>query len=117
MRPDARNTACSPALDVPARRNVRLRPRASGIWLATVRIQISSYNDCSSRLSSPRTCSGVRNRAPAGRMASWASWAFFTLLAYVRGAGGRYAWPNRSTIWARAASTACSESFTESVRM
>ena len=34
--------ACSLALDVPASRSVTLRPRASGIWLATVRIQISS---------------------------------------------------------------------------
>ena len=27
------------------------------------------------------TSEGGRNESPAGRMASWASWAFFTLLA------------------------------------
>jgi hypothetical protein len=53
-------------------------PAASFIWEATVRFQISSYR----RSSSPDSpaWAGVRKRSPAGRMASCASWAFFTLL-------------------------------------
>ena len=50
---------------------------ASAIWEAMVRIQISSYR----RNSSPRSpvWAGVRKFSPAGRIASCASWAFFTL--------------------------------------
>ena len=56
---------------------VTCSPSASRIWEAMVRIQISSY----SRNSSPRrpVWAGVWNLSPAGRMASCASWAFFTL--------------------------------------
>ena len=53
-------------------------PVASFICEATVRFQISSYSRNSSPLSP--VCAGVRNRSPAGRIASCASWAFFTLL-------------------------------------
>ena len=44
-------------------------------------------------LTSRATSSGERKRSPAGRMASWASCAFFTFLAYWRGASGRYCSP------------------------
>ena len=39
------------------------------------------------------TSSGWRNCAPAGRIASWASCAFFTLRRYERGESGRYCSP------------------------
>ena len=76
--PDAENSAVSPALESPVTRIVTEWPVASFIWQATVRFQISSY----SRKSSPRrpVSAGVRKLSPAGRTASCASWAFFTLL-------------------------------------
>ncbi|CFE41281.1 Uncharacterised protein [Mycobacterium tuberculosis] len=43
--------------------------------------------------SSRRTASGVANVSPAGRIASCASWAFFTLRVYWRGAGATYSSP------------------------
>ena len=64
-----------------ASRTVALVPVASAIWLATVRCQISSYSRNSSPLSWPAIWPGVRKVSPAGRMASWASWAFLTLRA------------------------------------
>jgi hypothetical protein len=54
-------------------------PTASVICDATVRRQISSYSRNSSPLSSLATSPGARNESPAGRMASCASCAFFTL--------------------------------------
>ena len=59
----------------------------------------------------------MRMRSPAGRIASCASCAFFTLLRYSRGWSGRYASPYMLRIWLRAALTACAESEVESVRM
>ncbi len=80
--PEAPNSARSPADDRPATFTDTDSPVASFICEATVRFQIRSY----SRSSSPRrparwASGGVRNRSPAGRIASCASWAFFTLLA------------------------------------
>ncbi len=76
--PDAANSASSLADEVPVIRTLTDSPVASFIWEATVRFQISSY----SRNSSPDSLvwAGVWNRSPAGRIASCASWAFFTLL-------------------------------------
>ena len=76
--PVAVNSASSPSEDIPVTRTLTDSPVASFICEATVRFQISSY----SRNSSPArpVCTGVRNRSPAGRIASCASWAFFTLL-------------------------------------
>ena len=65
----------------PARASIRTVidwPSASFIWEATVRIQISSYSRNWSPVS--RVWAGVRKVSPAGRIASCASWAFFTLL-------------------------------------
>ena len=56
-------------------------PRASAIWLATVRFQIRSYSFQSLPRSVPSSSLGVRNTSPAGRTASCASCAFFDLLA------------------------------------
>ena len=50
-----------------------------------MRFQISSYRANSSPRSSPATWAGVRKRSPAGRIASWASWAFLTFFSYSRG--------------------------------
>ena len=61
------------------RRTWALVPVASVIWEATVRFQISSYRRSSSPEMARPACSGVRKDSPAGRMASWASWAFLTL--------------------------------------
>ena len=77
--PDAPNSAFSPDDDVPAMRSDTVWPAASFICDAIVRIQISSYSASSSRFSSPCTSFGVRNASPAGRIASCASCAFFTL--------------------------------------
>ncbi len=52
---------------------------ASAICEATVRFQIMSYSTQSSPTSSPVSCPGVRNTSPAGRIASWASWALALL--------------------------------------
>ena len=61
--------------------------------------------------------SGYLNCDPAGRIASWASCAFFTLPRYERGASGRNSAPKRDRISDRAALTASDERFVESVRM
>ena len=54
-----------------------------------MRCQISSYSRRSSEDRRSRaTWAGVRKLSPAGRMASCASWAFLTLLAYRRGIVG-----------------------------
>ncbi len=55
-------------------------PVASGIWLAIVRFQINSYSAASSLPTSRDTWAGVFHVSPAGRIASCASCAFFTLL-------------------------------------
>ena len=62
-------------------RTVTVSPVASVICDAMVRFQISSYTRASLALTSRATSSGERNESPAGRMASWASWAFLTFLA------------------------------------
>ncbi len=82
-RPLAENSAscpcATPSGTSAVRRICALVPVASFIWEATVRFQISSYRRSSSPDSSRPACSGVRNVSPEGRMASWASCAFFTL--------------------------------------
>jgi hypothetical protein len=65
VRPDAVHSVSTPSAVVAPMRAVTVLPRASGIWLARVRCQ----------------------------MASWASWAFFDFLAYVRGPSVRYSRP------------------------
>jgi hypothetical protein len=115
VRPVALNSTASPALDVPPTFTLTDSPTASFIWDATVRCQISSY----SRNSSPRSpvSPGVRNSSPDGRIASCASCAFFTLLAYARGLSGTNAAPYSLIAWLRAAATAVSDSVMLSVRM
>ena len=75
----SRAGAPSAPADAPTSRTWALVPVASVIWEATVRFQIMSYSRNSSPDSDRDASSGVRNDSPAGRMASWASWAFFTL--------------------------------------
>ena len=82
-----------------------------------MRCQISSYSRNSSPLIDRATWPGVRKLSPAGRMASCASWAFFTLRVYCRGAAGTYSGPYSSRACARAASCAVALSVVESVRM
>ena len=67
-------------------------PEASAICEARVRCQIIRYNDSSWPFSSARSESGERSGV-VGRIASWASWAFFTLVANWRGDGDRYCCP------------------------
>ncbi len=50
-------------------------------------------------------------------MASWASWAFLTFLAYCRGLSGTYSGPYSWAAWLRAAWSAVSDSAVLSVRM
>ncbi len=79
--PDALNSARSLAVLVPATLTDTDWPVASFIWLATVRFHTRSYRRSSSLFRpAADACRGVRNRSPAGRIASCASWAFFTLL-------------------------------------
>ena len=59
----------------------------------------------------------MRNESPAGRIASCASCAFFTLLVYTRGESGTYSAPYSSRAWRRAASMAVCDSVVESVRI
>ncbi len=80
VRPDAANVASTSGA-VAAMRTDTLRPVASAIWEATVRFQMRSYRRRSLPESSRLSESGVRNESPAGRMASCASCAFFTLRA------------------------------------
>ena len=79
--PDAVNSASVPSAAVAPSLTVVVATCASAICEATVRFQMRSYSANSSALSSPETSPGVRKTSPAGRMASWASCAFFTLLA------------------------------------
>ena len=79
--PLALHSASVPSAVRAPSRIVELVPRASAIWLATVRCQISSYSRSSSPETSRASSPGVRNTSPDGRMASCASCAFFTLLA------------------------------------
>ncbi len=93
------------------------RPRASAIWLATVRFQIRSYSRNSSGFNSPRSASGSAKGWPAGRIASCASWAFLTLVWYSRASLGRNSPPYCDSTSSRAASTATLARLVESVRM
>ena len=77
--PDAENSASRPSAATAPRRIVAVWPRASAICEATVRFQMRSYSAKSSPRTSPATSAGVRNESPAGRTASCASCAFFTL--------------------------------------
>ena len=61
-------------------------PTASAICEASVRCQIMRYSDSSWPFSSAASASGLRSGV-VGRMASWASCAFLTLLVNCRGAG------------------------------
>ena len=76
--PDAPNSASSPELDRPATRTETDSPVASFICEATVRFHTRSYSRSSSPVS--LVWAGVRNLSPAGRIASCASCALFTLL-------------------------------------
>ena len=69
-------------------RTCTLLPRTSAICEAMVRFHTSSYRAASSAPTSLATCSGIRKLSPAGRMASWASSAFFTFFSYRRGLAG-----------------------------
>ncbi len=115
--PDAPNSATSPDPAVPDSRSDTVWPRASAICEAMVRRQISSYSRNSSRPSSPATSPGVRKVSPAGRTASCASCAFFTLRVYCRGVSGTYSGPYSAVACCRAAVSAVSDSVVESVRM
>ena len=76
-----------------------------------------SYRRASSDSTSRATASGVRKLSPAGRIASCASWAFFTLPVYTRGLDGTYSEPYISPIWLRAVATAVSDNDVLSVRI
>ncbi|SHU64697.1 Uncharacterised protein [Mycobacteroides abscessus subsp. abscessus] len=117
VRPLAVNTTCSPEVAVPASRRLSVVPRASAICEATVRCQISSYKRNSSLSSDECNWPGVLKVSPAGRMASCASCAFFTLRVYCRGEGCTYSFPYNSAACDRAACSAESESVVESVRI
>ena len=117
VRPDAANVAVSPDAAVPEIRRLIVVPLASAICEETVRCQISSYSRNSSVSSCAATWPGVRKVSPAGRIASCASCAFFTLRVYWRGVACTYCAPYRSAAWARAALIADSLSVVESVRM
>ena len=62
-----------------ARRTLTVVPAASAICEARVRCQIRRYRLSSCPFSSPARLSGDRSGV-VGRMASWASCAFFTLV-------------------------------------
>lgn len=66
------------------------------IWLAIKRFQISVYSLICSRVSTDSSASGGKRRL-VGRMASWASWAFFDF-ANIFGFGGRYSTPYTDSI-------------------
>ena len=91
--PDAENSTSRPS-DAPApSRTVVVASRASAIWEAIVRFQISSYSANSSALTRPASSPGRANESPAGRIASWASWAFLTFRSYFRGVSDTKAGP------------------------
>jgi hypothetical protein len=75
-RPDEVNSQFSPVEALASILIETLLPTASFICDAIVRIQISSYSRYSAPLSP--VCAGVWKCSPAGRIASCASWAFFT---------------------------------------
>ena len=79
VRPVAENSTSSPVVDRPLMVTFMDVPLASAIWQATVRFQMRSYSLNSSASSWPASWPGVAKFSPAGRMASWASWEFFTL--------------------------------------
>ena len=93
-----------------------MTPVASAICDASVRCQIIRYSARSWLFSSPLTCGGVRYGV-VGRIASWASCAFFTFDEYCFGDGLRYCWPYWLVTAARVACSASSDSTTLSVRM
>jgi hypothetical protein len=80
-RPLAANSASWPSGVVGAEPDGCGDAAASAICEATVRCQISSYSRSSSPDSSRASSPGVRKTSPDGRIASCASWAFFTLPA------------------------------------
>ena len=90
---------------------------ASAIWDATVRFQIKSYKANSSRESSGANSPGVLNVSPAGRIASCASCAFLVLPVYARGESATWSAPYKALAALRAASIACCERLTLSVRI
>ena len=90
--------------------------RASAIWEATVRCQISRYSANWPLSNAPATRSGVR-MAEVGRMASWASWAPRCLVLYRRGCFSAYAAPNSVLTTSAISRSADSAMVVESVRM
>ena len=77
--PLAEKVVAVPSAVVAASRSVVVAIFASAIWEATVRFQIRSYSASSSGFTCEATWPGVRKESPAGRIASCASCAFFTL--------------------------------------
>ena len=86
--PLAVNSASRPSSVRAPTRSCTVSPVQSVIWLASVRFHTSSYSRASGFGTCLATVFGSAKASPAGRMASWASWAFFTLLAYTLGLGG-----------------------------
>ena len=120
VRPVAENSTSLPPPEVlasPETVTFMEVPRASAIWEATVRCQISSYSLNSSASRTLARAPGVAKRSPAGRIASCASWEFLTLRWYWRGASATYSEPYSSRAWLRAASMPDFDSVIESVRM
>ena len=117
--PEAANSASVPvvgALAVAPRRIETVVPTASAICEARVRCQMSRYSDISWPLSSAESWSGLRSGV-VGRMASWASWAFLTLVVNRRADGDRKFSPYDRFTWSRTAVRASSARATESVRI
>ena len=86
VRPEASNSTSVPSSTVVPARTLVDSPRAGAIWEASVRAHTSWYTSCWSRSrTSATTSSGVRQRSPAGRIASCASWALATLPVYCMG--------------------------------
>ena len=91
--PDAWNIA-SPSSPAGAdRRTVAVEPVASAIWEASVRCQISVYSFSWSAGTLPESSAGSWNRAPAGRMHSWASCALAVFVTYCLGPSDRNDFP------------------------
>ena len=114
--PDAENSASVPSAAAAPRRTVTVVPVASAICDANVRCQIRRYSERSWLFSSDANCCGERSGV-VGRIASWASWAFFTFEAYCFGCGDRYCGPYSEATAPRTACIASSDSVTLSVRM
>ena len=79
--PDAANSTSRPSCAVAPSFRVTVSPVQSVICDATTRCQISSYARASDWGTSWATSAGSRNVSPAGRIASWASCAFFDFVA------------------------------------